>query len=134
MKAMCFDQQYELSGLCRSMTIRRFRKLLTEKRRSIVEGNLHQISEYLRSLRDKAATAEEYLRQGCVTGNLIETLVSPSGESLAALLYPARKGARESHRSPFLMPRRKHGRRLWTPINPYQRSMCQRNLPEHNGS
>jgi hypothetical protein len=122
MEAMCFDQHYEMSGLCRSMTIRRFRKLLREKRRTIVEGNLHQISEYLRSIRDKSAGKGEYLRPGCVTGDLLETLVAPSAEALAELLYPVRQVAREEHRSPFRMPRRARGRRLWTPISQYQRS------------
>ncbi|MCU1251525.1 MAG: hypothetical protein JWQ49_4554 [Edaphobacter sp.] len=130
MTSMCFDQHWAQSGLCRAMPIRLFRRLLAEKRRAIVAGNLSQISEYLRSLRDNAATAGEYLRPGCVTGDLLETLLSPSGEGLASLLYPMRQVAREAHRSPFSMPRRERGRRLWTPINQYRRSMDQRNLPQ----
>jgi hypothetical protein len=128
MKAMCFDRHYALSGLCRSMTILRFRKLLAEKRRAIVMGNLSQISEYLRSLRDKSATAGEYLRSGCVTGDLVETLISPTDEALASLLYSPRQVAREAHRSPFSLPRRARGRRLWTPTNEYRRSTYQRTL------
>ncbi len=128
MKAMCFDEQYELSGLGRSMTIRRFRNLLMDKRRTIVKDNQRQISEYLRSLRDKAGAAGEYLRAGCVPGSLTETLVSPTDESLASLLYAPRPVAREAHRSPFRLPPRQHGRRMRIPINQYQRSVYQRNL------
>lgn len=107
----CFDRHWEMSGLDRAMSISTFRRLLRKKRRNIIESNLEQVRDYLRSLRDQAAGRGEYMKPGQYHGDLLETLVSPTDEALASLLYPVRQVAQVSHRRSFRMPRRIYGRR-----------------------
>jgi len=112
-KVLCFDEQWILSGLDRAMGIGQFRRLLRQKRRNIVEANFDQVRDYLRSIRNQAASRGEHLRPGTYQGDLLETLVSPTDESLASLLYPLKQIAQVSHRSPFRLPRRICGHRDW---------------------
>lgn len=113
MAEMCFDSQYARSGLDRSMSLSRFRKLLKAKRRNIVEANYQQISDYLKSIRQQAAERGEYIKPGLYHGDLIETLIAPTDEALASLVYPVRRVAQVIHRSPFRLPRRINGHRDW---------------------
>jgi hypothetical protein len=113
MAEMCFDRQYERSGLDRAMNIDWFRRLLKVKRRNIIEANFEQVSAYLKTLRQQAANRGEYLRSGTYHGDLLETLVAPTDEALASLLYPLRQIAQVRHRSPFRLPHRVNGHRDW---------------------
>lgn len=116
-RSMTFPSHYGVAGFSRSMTIDRFRRLLKQKRRWIVEGNLDQIKGYLKDLRAKAASSGLYLKSE-VKGrqSLIECLVEPEAESLASFLYPSKPIQVETHRKTFVMPRRDHGRRPWAKV------------------
>lgn len=109
----CFDLHWIMSGLDRAMSISTFRRLLKMKRRNIIEANYQQVKDYLHTLRDQAAGRGEFIKPGTYHGDLIETLVAPTDESLASLLYPVRQVAQVDHRSPFRLPRRIRGHRDW---------------------
>lgn len=111
--AMTFPTHYEVAGFHRSMTISRFRRMLIQKRKRIVEANIDQIKDYLRELRQAAAKRGQYLRAGAkATQTLLEALVEPEAESMAGFIYSQRPVAQTVHRTPFILPRRRRGRRL----------------------
>lgn len=110
----CFDRHWIMSGLDRAMNISTFKRLLRRKRRNIIEANYQQVKNYLHTLRDQAAGRGEYLKPCLYQGDLLETLVEPTDEALASLLYPVRQVAQIAHRSPFRLPRRIHGHRDWS--------------------
>jgi len=112
-ESMLFPSQFEIAGFARSMSIERFRRLLKQKRKNIVEANRKQILDYLQSLRQAAAQRGQWLRDGVRAGDWMETLTQPEPESLAALLYPTKAVARMEPARLFQMPRRVHGRRPW---------------------
>lgn len=95
LKLMCFDKQYELSGLHKHMHIDKFRLLLRTKRQRIVKDNLAQITSYVNSLYQNEInqiTNGQQIPLQVWNENILTVLTDPpTPMHLASLIYVSNK-------------------------------------------
>lgn len=91
LELMCFDKQYEMSGLAEYLHIDRFRSQLKEKREKILKNNWDQVVAYVKALYDRELSELAYGQQVPLRiweADLLPLLIDPvKPEQLAHAIY-----------------------------------------------